>query len=62
MVIIPVIYFGGARAKGGGGQAPAQARICVLVKTNNPVNKEPLVLSPPTLLLLSESDVLLIKN
>lgn len=45
--IIPAIYFGGTRAREGGGEAPAPARICVLVKTNNPVNNEPLVLSPP---------------
>lgn len=61
--IIPTIYFGGAGTREGwGGRLQAPARICVLVKTNNPVNNETLVLSPPHYSLLSESDVLLIKN
>lgn len=43
----PSDLFWGSRGEGRRGEAPAPARICVLVKTNNPVNNEPLVLSPP---------------
>lgn len=54
--INPVSLFGG------GGSAAAMPSICVLLKTNNPVNKENLHPVSTMLLLLSESDVLLIKN
>lgn len=43
----PSDLFWGSQGEGRRGEAPAPARICVSVKTNNPVNNEPLVLSPP---------------